>query len=87
LIRYVKPFAKQLDIEAAQIYDLPEDCQELRVKSVGTVINQLKRCASSWYYILCMLLFDVYNKFFLVIFGAESFVFHVAIQKFKDQDI
>jgi len=40
LIIYVKPFATELDIEAAQIYELPEDCQELKAIRVGVIINQ-----------------------------------------------
>ena len=36
---YVKPFAKQLNIEATQTYEIPEDCRELKAKHVGFIIN------------------------------------------------
>jgi len=29
-------------------YELPEECQQLRPKHVGEVINNLKHCATSW---------------------------------------
>ena len=36
---YVKPSAKRFDTEAAQTYELPEQCQELRPKHVPLIIN------------------------------------------------
>jgi hypothetical protein len=34
---FVKQFAKQLDIETTQTYELPQDCQELKAKHVQLI--------------------------------------------------
>jgi hypothetical protein len=37
---HLKLSAKQLDIDATRTYELPEDCQELKSKHIGAIINQ-----------------------------------------------
>ena len=40
VLTHVKTSAEQVDIQAAQTYDLPEGDQGLRPKHVGEIVNQ-----------------------------------------------
>jgi hypothetical protein len=63
---YVKPSAKGVDTEAAQIYRLPEQCQELRPKHV--------RLITVFARVICAIFFSILLRKICGFFFAEVLI-------------